>query len=128
MAHLARILIGKQARALAAALAIGATVLSLAPGQTAYAARTTSTEPADPDSGAGGTPAGGRAGSGTAARVTLCSMGTGDGNIEFYKPGDVITLTNGMKFKCGANGKWYEIRTNSTYPSTDAGNSGIHAR
>ena len=127
MAHLARILIGKQARALAAALAIGATVLSLAPGQTAYAARTTSTEPADPDSGAGGTPAGGRAGSGTAARVTLCAWTDSDGHVDFYLPGEVVSTSLG-KLKCGTNGKWYQVRTSSTYPSTDAGNSGVHAR
>ena len=50
MAHLSGIHIGKQARALAAALVLGTAILSLAPGH-AEAAKRVSTEAGDTDSG-----------------------------------------------------------------------------
>ena len=53
MASSSGIQIGKQAQALAVALALGALALSIAPGQTVYAARGISNEAGDADTGAG---------------------------------------------------------------------------
>jgi hypothetical protein len=102
MAHLSGIQIGKQARALAAALALGAAVLSLSTGPTAYAARVSSTDAGDADTGAGD------AGSGTATRDprARCTITRPDGHIDFYLPGTVYTRPDGQVF-CGSDGQWH---------------------
>ena len=106
MADLSRIHIGKQARALAAALVIGMAILSLAPGQTAYAVVTT------PGSGDVDT---GDQGSGPASRKpkpastpVYCVLTRQDGTIEFHEHGAIVTV-NGRTFYCTASGHWMEV-------------------
>ena len=111
MAQLSGMQIGTQARALAVALALGAVVLSLTPGQTAYAARGTSNEAGEtaPDDGDG---------NGSSARKNVndypkCTITTSDGTIHFYVPGDKVVV--GTKYGdrhmiCGSDGEWIVMR------------------
>jgi hypothetical protein len=109
MAPLSGIYIGKHARALAAALALGAAALSLMPGQTAYAARTTSAEPGATEPAAD-MPARRPTGSGTATRTidprARCTITRSGGHIDFYVPGTVYTRPEGQVL-CGSDGQWH---------------------
>ena len=124
MAHLSGIQIGKQTRALAAALALGAVVLSLSPGQTAFAARARSAGAGDSDTGAGQTATHRTPGSGTATRTIdpakRCTITGPDGHIEFYLPGTEITR-NGNVVVCMSDGEWYAARPGPTDETTVGG-------
>ena len=101
MATLSGIQIGKYARVLAAALAIGATVLSLSAGQ----AEARPKRPAD--------------------NGVRCWLPNGNEH-EFFMPGDiVIDNATGKRYKCGSDGKWHLARTADdmvvTLPGGDGG-------
>jgi hypothetical protein len=89
MAHLSEIQIGKHARVLAAALALGAAVLSLSTGQAEARAK----RPVD--------------------NGTRCIFTSADGYIDFFMPGETINWGD-ETWRCGADGKWRLVRTNST--------------
>jgi hypothetical protein len=71
--------------------------LSLAPGQTAFAARHVTDDPGGTDTGDGGMPTGGH-GTGTAARDNgaRCTITRADGYIDFYLPGAEIARDGHM--------------------------------
>jgi hypothetical protein len=124
MAHLSGIQIGKQARALAAALALGAAVLSLATGPTAYAARVSSTDAGDTDIGS-------EPGVGTATRSNLnnypkCTITSPDGHIDFYIPGDTV-VRDGKTLWCGADGGWVVVDRGTDSAGTYTG-GGVYTR
>ena len=112
MAHLSRLQIGTQARALAAALALGAAVLSLSAGQ----AEARPKRPAD--NGVRCWLPGGGPTSGTPTGPT--------GYWEAFMPGDVvIDQATGKRYRCGSDGKWHPARiaddTVLTQPGGDGG-------
>ena len=87
MAHLWRIQIRKHARVLAAALALGAAVLSLSAGQ----AEARTKRPVD--------------------NGVRCWLPNGNEH-EFFMPGDiVIDHATGNRYRCGSDGKWHPART-----------------
>ena len=87
MAHLSRLQIGTQARALAAALALGAAVLSLSAGQ----AEARPKRPVD-----------------NGVRCWL--TGTAGEDLTAYMPGDVVNV-GGQLLRCGSDGQWHDART-----------------
>ena len=88
MAHLLGIRIGKKAGALAAALALGAAILSLS-ASPAHAA------PAEADD-----------------IGELCDMVRRDGHIDFYLPGESARDNYGHWKYCGDDGQWHSpVRT-----------------
>ena len=116
MARLSGFHIGKQARALAAALVLGATGLALTPGQTAYAARGITNETGD-----GGTSGGG---AGPAPRMNIndfpkCTITRPDGSVDFYLPGNKI-VRDGKTLYCGFDGEWVVTRPGleTTWPAS----------
>jgi hypothetical protein len=88
--------IGKHARVVAVALAIGGAVLSLGTGQA-------EAKPRHPDD--------------TGVR---CSRWEGD-HWEFYMPGDVITDDKGTKYVCDSEGGWHPVRTDDAGGRTSSG-------
>jgi len=102
-------------RALAAALALGAAILSLAPGQAAYAASSNPQEIvriaiADPDSGGGPEdPASNvertRNPKHPKDNGIRCAITRPDGSIDFYLPGTEIVI-EGRRWSCLDTGKW----------------------
>jgi subtilisin family serine protease len=115
MTSFPKLQLGTTARALAAALAIGATVLTLSTGPTAYAARSRSMEPGDTGTGAGQPAAHRTTGSSTAARDVKddgvrCSFTFSNGHVEFYLPGEEVVYGS-RRFTCGGNGEWIPWRT-----------------
>jgi hypothetical protein len=116
MAHLSGIQIGKQARALAAALALGGAILSLSPGQTAHAARGMSNEAGDTDTGGGapGRPTTNTRRENTGDNGVRCAITRPDGTVEFYLWGDTIIL-GGKRYYCTSSGHW--MVTNRTAAS-----------
>ena len=86
MAHLSGTQIGKHARALAAALALGAAVLSLSAGQ----AEARTKRPVD--------------------NGVRCWVSGGGGHWEAYLPGDVVNI-GGKLVRCGSDGEWHDART-----------------
>ena len=110
MAHLSGIQIGKQARSMAVALALGAVVLSLTPGQTAYAARGVSDEAGEvaPDEGSTASPRKPKP-LPNPNDLTKCTITTSDGTIHYYIPGDVVivqTKAGDKQIVCGSGGQW----------------------
>src|SRR4051794_16628632 len=87
MAHLLGTQIGKHARALAAALALGAAVLSLSAGQAEARPR----HPVD-----------------NGVRCWL--PGTAGEDLTAYMPGEVVNA-HGQLLKCGSDGQWHDART-----------------
>jgi hypothetical protein len=107
MAHLSGIEVGKHARVLAAALVLGAAVLSLSAGQAEARPR----RPAD-----------------NGVRCWLPGGGSGraDGYWEAFLPGDIVTdQATGKRYRCGGDGKWHPARiaddTVLTPPGADGG-------
>ena len=120
MAHLSGTLIGRKAGTLAAALALGAAVLSLAPGQAAYAARGITNEAGDADTGGGVRP-----GSSTTAKDdinswTKCTITRPDGTIDFYIPGDIVHR-DGKYVMCGRDGQWVVLDRSTAETGTYSG-------
>ena len=104
MTHLPGIHIGNRARALTAALALGAAVLSLSAGP-AHAAPNT-----PKDDG------------------VRCASEEAGGHIDFYMPGDIVTTIDskgvGRKLQCGKDGEWHPVRTvsnDSRFPRAPRG-------
>jgi hypothetical protein len=108
MAHLSGISIGKQARALAAALALGAAVLSLSAGQ----AEAKPKRPVD-----------------NGVRCWLPGMtGSGGEHWEAFMPGQIITdHRTGKRYKCGSDGKWQPARVADDMVLTQPGDGGVLA-
>ena len=119
-------------RALAAALTVGAAVLSLAPGQAAYAASSNPREivriaVADPDAGSGP--------EGPASNVErkkpkpqgkLCSITRPNGHIDFYLPGDVV-MRDDKWVVCGSDGKWSVLPRNGGAGGVGSPTTGTNA-
>jgi hypothetical protein len=97
--------------ALAAALTVGAAILSLAPGQAVYAASSHPQEMvriaiADPDAGSGPEdPASNVERKKPKPQGKLCSITWPNGHIDFYLPGDVV-MRDDKWVVCGSDGKW----------------------
>jgi hypothetical protein len=89
--------IGKHARVLVAALAIGGAVLSLGTGQ----AEAKPKHP--PDDG------------------TRCVRNHVDGYIEFFMPGDTIYDDIYGWLVCGSDGEWHNARTDDSSGRTNNG-------
>ena len=130
MAPLSAIYIGKHARALAAALALGAAVLSLSTGPTAYAARAISTEPSDTEPAAD-MPTHRITGRGTATRTNdpgkRCTITSANGHVDFYLPGTVYTR-DGHNFLCGYDGQWRDWGKVGSPDTTTVGGGGVATR
>lgn len=131
MAHLSGIRsgirIGTTAWALAAALTLGSTVLTLSTVPTAYAARNVSSEPADPDAGPRHPAT--RPATGTATRKNIngypkCTITGADGHVDFYLPGDQITR-DGHILICGTDGQWFVFGRASSGDPTSVGGGGV---
>ena len=90
--------IGKHARVVAAALAIGGAVLSLGTGQAEAKPKT------------------------TGSNDVHCSRWE-NGHWEFYVPGDVVTSATGPdKWQCGTDGGWHQVgRTDDSGGRTNNG-------
>jgi hypothetical protein len=130
MAHPSGIHIGRHARALTAALLLGTAVLSFVPGQTAHAARAILTEADGSDSGGG--PQGDPGTPGTSERNNggsgvRCTTKNADGSTKYHRPGETVTYKNGMKFKCGRDGKWHQVRLAADPTSSQAPEGGVYS-
>src|SRR5947199_4148694 len=90
--------IGKHARALMAALAIGGAVLSVGTGQ-AEAAKIKH----PPDNG------------------VRCWATDGKGYWEAFMPGEIHTDPDGNKWVCGSDGEWTLVRTSDSGGATSNG-------
>jgi hypothetical protein len=90
--------IGRHARVLVAALAIGGAVLSLGTGQAEAKPKTTG------DDG------------------TRCVLKHIDGYLEFFMPGEIIyDPASGQYRKCGTDGEWHYTRTDDSGGRTNNG-------
>jgi hypothetical protein len=92
--------IGKHARTLVAALALGAALVSLAPGQTAHAARGKWIDVVRPEPEIE-----------TAARDKIndynkCTITRSDGTIDFYLPLETV-VRDGKTLVCSGEGEWF---------------------
>jgi hypothetical protein len=106
------ITLGARARALVAALVLGTAVLSLVPGQTAYAADTSIAVSAKPKP--------------KSPTVNYCYVQLADGSFVLYEPGELILHPGLGNLKCGKDGKWYQVRTGAAIDS-DTLNGGVYA-
>jgi hypothetical protein len=105
--------VATRTRAFAAALTFGATLLSLAPGQAAYAAGSNPREIvriaiADPGAGSGPEDPASNAERKRKHPVNTgvwCSITHPDGSIDLYLPGDAI-VRDGKILVCGEDGTW----------------------
>jgi hypothetical protein len=119
-------------RALAAALTFGAAILSIAPGQAAYAASLNPQEMvriavADPDSGGGPEdPASNAERKKPQPQGKLCSITQPNGHIDFYLPGDVV-IRDGKWVICGSDGKWSVLPRNGGAGGVGSPTTGTNA-
>ena len=99
MSHLSGFLINKHARALAAALTLGAAVLNLSAAPVGAEPKIDVNDPAN-----------------------MCTITRADGTVDYYQLGDKITV-NGKTLSCsGPN--WVLWRTGSTTGTTVGGGGG----
>jgi hypothetical protein len=90
MATLSGLTAGKQTRALMAALALGASVLSFSPGPAHAEQANPNTPPND---------------------LPKCTRTRADGHVDFYLPGDAVSSSDNQEVvRCGRDGQWHKIR------------------
>lgn len=109
MTHVTGVGAWRQARSLTAALLLGTAVLGFAPGLPAHAAPAAATQVGSPETGDPGT--------GTAERpknpkpAKQCQWKNANGSTDYYNVGETVSVNGYGKFKCGKDGKWYQVRT-----------------
>lgn len=125
MTRFGQIQLSTTARTLAAALAIGAALLSLTPGEAAYAARGRSTDD-------GGTGTGDAPGSTTTTTgkknindYPKCTVVHADGSIEFFMPLDTY-VRDGKTYVCTADGTWILLGPPRPTPSVKVTGGGVY--
>jgi hypothetical protein len=123
MSQLAGMQIGTKARALVAALVLGGALFSLAPGQTAHAARAISTEAGDTDPG-GARPSGPATRS-TADTGVRCTITRPEGHVDFYVEGALV-VRDGVIYVCGSDGMWHLWRSGAS-TGTTVTSGGVYA-
>ena len=106
MAHLSGIRIGKHTRTLAAALVLGAAVLSLSAGQ----AEARPKRPVD---------------NGVRCWLPNGATGAGGTHWEAFMPGEIVTdHRTGKRYRCGSDGKWHPARIADDMVLTQPGDEG----